>query len=76
MSEAEFQAWSGVAPGTLATVIATVIALLYLTWLAWVALSQYKAWAKGGGEPDLGEVAWLLIRGTVVVMVVGFFIRP
>ncbi|QIT54430.1 TIGR03758 family integrating conjugative element protein [Aquisalimonas sp. 2447] len=72
----QFAVWAGVDAQTLALAIASVVAVLYILWLTWVGLSQYRAWANNDKEASLLDVTWTFIRAAVVVMIVGFFIRP
>lgn len=54
-------------------VIVLLFAALALLWLAWVALGQLLAWTQGQ-EVFYGLLS-TLVRGAVVIGVLGFFIR-
>lgn len=69
-----FGATAGVTANQLVTVIAGICAVLYLTWTGWVAYGQYKAWAEE--DITLLDLFWTIMRAAIVVMVVGFYVRP
>ncbi|WP_420796573.1 TIGR03758 family integrating conjugative element protein, partial [Ectothiorhodospira haloalkaliphila] len=45
--QSAFEAAAGVGVDTLALTLASISAVLYLLWLAWTALTQYRAWNDG-----------------------------
>lgn len=68
-----FQLGSGVTPGTLLTAIASVILVLAFIWVIWVALGTFRAWQNG--QVVLFDVIWSVLRASVVLMVLGFYLR-
>tara|TARA_R110002095_G_scaffold3348_1_gene10846 strand:- start:530 stop:760 length:231 start_codon:yes stop_codon:yes gene_type:complete len=70
---AAFQAGSGVSPGTLLTAIASVILVLVFIWVIWVSLGSFRAWQNG--QIVLFDVVWSTLRASIVLMVLGFYLR-
>ena len=70
---AAFQAGSGVSPGTLLTAIASVILVLVFIWVIWVSLGTFRAWQNG--QIVLFDVVWSTLRASIVLMVLGFYLR-
>lgn len=70
----QFEQWSGAAPDRLLLAIALIMAVAYLLWLSWVVLGQFRAWTDR--EAPLFDLLWLSIRAAVVVLLVGYFMRP
>ncbi len=70
---AAFQAGSGVSPETLLTAIASVILVLVFIWVIWVSLGTFRAWQNG--QIALFDVAWSTLRASIVLMVLGFYLR-
>ena len=68
-----FQAGAGVTPNTLLTVIASVVMVLAFVWVMWVTLGVFKAWQEG--QISLMEVTWSVLRASIVLMVLGFYLR-
>jgi len=68
-----FQAGSGVAPATLLTGIASVVLVLAFIWVIWVALGTFRAWQNG--QVALFDVLWSMVRASIVLMVLGFYLR-
>ena len=71
--EAVFQSGSGVAPDTLLTAIAASVLVLAFVWVIWITLGIFRAWQDG--QATLLEVSWSAIRASIVLMVLGFFLR-
>lgn len=78
MSDAQQAAFldgtGGLAAGDVLIVVAAVVAAFYLLWLAWLALNQYRAW--WAGDAELVDLIWVVLRGAIMVMLVGYFVRP
>ncbi|MCG5495559.1 TIGR03758 family integrating conjugative element protein [Ectothiorhodospira variabilis] len=72
--QSAFEAAAGVGLDTLALTLASISAVLYLLWLAWTALTQYRAW--NDKRATFFDMTWLVIRATILVLLLGFFIRP
>ena len=70
---AAFQAGSGVSPGTLLTAIASVILVLFFIWVIWVSLGTFRAWQNG--QIVLFDVVWSTLRASIVLMVLGSYLR-
>ncbi len=68
-----FQAGSGVTPATLLTGIASVVLLLAFVWVIWVTLGTFRAWQ--GGQVSLFDLTWSALRASILLMVLGFYLR-
>ena len=71
--KAAFQAGSGVTPSTLLTAIASVVLVLAFIWVIWVTLGTFRAWQNG--QVALFDVIWSALRASIVLMVLGFYLR-
>jgi integrating conjugative element protein (TIGR03758 family) len=69
-----FAGGAGVAPEEVLLAIALIVAVLFLLWLVWVAFGQLRAWAEG--RATLFDLLWTLTRACLMVLVVGFYVRP
>ena len=69
-----FQAGSGVAPATLLTSIAAMVLTLVFIWVLWVTLGTFRAWQNG--EVGIFDLTWSALRASIVLMVLGFYLRP
>ena len=70
---AAFQAGSGVTPGTLLTAIASVVLVLAFIWVMWVTLGFFRAWQDG--QVAMFDLIWAVLRASIVLMVLGFYLR-
>ena len=68
-----FQAGSGVTPATLLTGIASVVLVLTFIWVIWVSVGTFRAWQIG--QVVLFDVAWNTLRASIVLLVLGFYLR-
>ena len=68
-----FQAGSGVTPSILLTGIASVVLVLAFVWVIWVTLGTFRAWQNG--QAVLFDVVWSALRASIVLMVLGFYLR-
>ena len=68
-----FQAGSGITPATLLTGIASVVLVLAFVWVIWVTLGTFRAWQNG--QAVLFDVVWSALRASIVLMVLGFYLR-
>ena len=68
-----FQAGSGVTPATLLTGIASIVLVLAFVWVIWVSLGTFRAWQNG--QAVLFDVIWSALRASIVLMVLGFYLR-
>ena len=70
---AAFQAGSGFTPAGLLLGIASVILVLTFIWVIWVTLGTFRAWQNG--QAVLFDVVWSALRASIVLMVLGFYLR-
>ena len=71
--DAAFQAGSGVTSATLLTAIASVVIVLASVWVVWVTLCTFRAWQDG--QVGIFDVMWSALRASIVLMVLGFYLR-
>lgn len=69
-----FSSASGVSHADVLLVIALVASALYLTWLGWVAYGQFRSWHDD--RATLLDFMWVVIRAAIIVLLIGFFVRP
>jgi len=70
---AAFQAASGVTATTLLVGIASIILLLAFVWVVWVTLGTFRAWQDGNAT--VFDLAWSALRASIILMVLGFYLR-
>ncbi len=70
---AAFQAGSGVTPNTLLIGIASVVVVLAFVWVIWVTFGTFRAWQAG--DIALVDLMWGAIRASIVLLVLGFYLR-
>ncbi len=70
---AAFQAASGTNAAVLLLGIASIILVLAFVWVIWVTLGTFRAWQDGNAS--LFDVAWNAIRASIILMVLGFYLR-
>ena len=68
-----FQAGSGFTPATLLTGIASIVLVLAFIWVIWVTLGTFRSWQNG--QVVLFDVLWNTLRASIVLMVLGFYLR-
>jgi len=68
-----FQAGSGFTSATLLIGIASVVLVLAFIWVIWVSLGTFRAWQNG--QAALFDVVWATLRASIVLMVLGFYLR-
>ena len=71
--DAAFTSGSGVAPAGLLLGIAMIVMTLFTLWTAWVAYAQFQLWQTGQG--DLYGFLSTILRASLLLLVLGFFIR-
>lgn len=71
--DAAFQAGSGVTPAMLLTAIASVVIVLAFVWVIWVTLGTFRAWQDG--QVGIFDLMWSALRASIVLMVLGFYLR-
>jgi integrating conjugative element protein (TIGR03758 family) len=70
---AAFQAGSGVPADLLLTAIAASVLTLVFVWVIWVTLGSFRAWQ--GGQLALFDLVWAMLRASIVLLVLGFYLR-
>jgi len=76
MSDAQrlaFDLASGVSASALLIGIASIIVLLTLIWATWITFGAFRNWQDG--HATLLDVAWSAIRVSILLMVLGFYLR-
>ena len=68
-----YQAASGVTPDVTLLAIASAVLLLAIVWVIWLVFENFQSWQQGG--MDLFDVLWLAIRASIVLLVLGFYLR-
>ena len=68
-----FQAGSGVTPNTLLIGIASVVVVLAFVWVIWITLGTFRAWQAG--DIALVDLMWGILRASIVLLVLGFYLR-
>ena len=68
-----FQAGAGITPATLLTGSASVVLVLAFIWVLWVTWGTFRAWQSG--QVALFDVVWSTLRASIVLMVLGFYLR-
>jgi len=53
--------------------IASIILVLAFVWVIWISLGTFKAWQNG--QVALFDVIWSALRASIVLMVLGFYLR-
>jgi len=70
---AAFRAASGVTATTLLLAIASMVLLLAFVWVMWVTLGTFRAWQDG--RASLFDLTWSALRASIILMVLGFYLR-
>lgn len=70
---AAFLAGSGVTASTLLTAIASIVLVLAFVWVIWVTLGSFRAWQDG--QISLFDLTWATLRASIVLLVLGFYLR-
>jgi integrating conjugative element protein (TIGR03758 family) len=68
-----FQVGSGVSAGTLLGAVAGIVLVLAFVWVLWVTLGTFRAWQ--GGQVGLFDLMWSALRASIVLLVLGFYLR-
>lgn len=68
-----FQTGAGITPGTLLTAIASMVMVLAFVWVIWITLGTFRAWQEG--QVTILDVTWSALRASIVLMVLGFYLR-
>jgi integrating conjugative element protein (TIGR03758 family) len=76
MSDAQrlaFQLGSGADAATVLLGIASVVVVLALIWAMWITFGAFRSWQDG--SVSLFDVAWSVLRVSILLMVLGYYIR-
>lgn len=68
-----FEAASGVTPETMLLAVASAVLILTIVWVIWTTLGNFQAWWEG--NMNLFDVLWLTIRASIVLLVLGYYLR-
>jgi integrating conjugative element protein (TIGR03758 family) len=68
-----FENGSGVEPGTLLIGIASAVIVLAFVWVIWITFGTFRAWQEG--QATVLDVTWSALRASIVLMVLGFYLR-
>jgi len=60
-------------PGTLLTAIASMVMVLAFVWVIWITLGTFRAWQEG--QVTILDVSWSALRASIILMVLGFYLR-
>lgn len=71
--EAAFTSGSGQLASNVLLVVASIIIVFVVLWLAWIVVGVFDQWRSGTLE--YGEFAWYVVRGTMILMVLGYFVH-
>ena len=71
--QAAFQAGAGISANALLLGIASMVLVLILVWALWVTFGTFRAWQDG--TANLFDLAWTALRASIIVMVLGFYLR-
>ena len=71
--QAAFQAVAGVTSSTMLTAIASMVLVLAFIWVIWVTLGTFRAWQEG--QATVFDLTWSTLRASIVLMVLGFYLR-
>jgi integrating conjugative element protein (TIGR03758 family) len=71
--QAAFEAGAGISADALLLGIASIVMVLILVWALWVTFGTFRAWQDG--TASLFDLAWTALRASIIVMVLGFYLR-
>lgn len=71
--QAAFQAGAGISADAVLLGIASIVMLLILIWALWVTFGTFRAWQDGA--VSLFDLAWVALRASIIVMVLGYYLR-
>jgi integrating conjugative element protein (TIGR03758 family) len=67
-------ATNGIAAPELLLAIAMIVMTFYTLWTVWLALAQARGW--WAEQVELYDFLWSVLRATIVLLLVGYFVRP
>jgi integrating conjugative element protein (TIGR03758 family) len=50
-----------------------VVLVLVFVWVMWVTVGSFRAWQDG--QVGLFELVWAALRASIVLLVLGFYLR-
>ena len=68
-----FEAGSGVTPDALLLAIASITLSLAFLWVSWNTFGTFKDWQDG--HASFFDLVWNVLRASIVLLVLGFYIR-
>lgn len=68
-----FELGAGVSVDTVLLAIASVVLVLALVWAMWITFGAFRSWQDG--STGLFDVAWSALRVSILLMVLGYYIR-
>jgi integrating conjugative element protein (TIGR03758 family) len=71
--QAVFQAGAGISANVVLIGIASMVMVLIFVWALWVTFGTFRAWQEGNAS--LFDLVWSALRASIVVMVLGFYLR-
>ena len=71
--DAAFEVGAGQSGAALRFALAAIIATLAFLWASWLAVGAYRGWADG--SLDAGAAMLTVLRGLLVLAVIGMFVR-
>ena len=71
--QSAFQAGAGVGPSILLNAIAGMALTLVIVWVIWIALGSFRAWQSG--RLTLFDLIWSSLRASIVLLVLGYYLR-
>ena len=72
--DAFFAATNGIAPADLLMVIAMIVITFYTLWTVWLAFALVRGWYQE--SIDFYYLIWSLLRAVIMLLLVGYFVRP
>ncbi len=70
----QFTAAAGHAPLAVLNVIALIIITLLMLWVVWIGWGHFRAWNIH--NMTVFDLTWGLLRATILLLLLGFFLRP
>jgi integrating conjugative element protein (TIGR03758 family) len=64
----------GISADALLLAIAMIVMTFFTLWTAWLAFGQAQGW--WGGKVELYDLTWAVLRAAILLLLVGFFVRP
>ena len=67
-------ATNGISAETLLLAIAMIVMTFCTLWTAWLAFGQARGWWTE--QVELYDLIWSILRAAIMLLLVGFFVRP